>query len=149
MAEVVARCRDRAGGGILGDRDSFRRAVEARDLDAMVASFEEDAVLHSPVTFKPFEGRAAIRGLLTILLEVFQDFRYTDELRSEDGTKALIFRARVGERSVEGLDLIRFGPSDLISDFTVMVRPRSGLEALLAEVRSRLAPGAAASERAE
>ncbi len=115
----------------------------------MVASFQDDAVLHSPVTFKPFEGRAAIRGLLTILLEVFQDFRYTDELRSEDGTKALIFRARVGERSVEGLDLIRFGPSDLISDFTVMVRPRSGLEALLAEVRSRLAAGAAASERAE
>src|SRR3990172_8449612 len=64
------------------DRETFRKAVEARDLDDMLAPFAEDAVLHSPITFKPFEGRAAIRELLGILLEVFQDFRYTDELES-------------------------------------------------------------------
>ncbi len=59
------------------------------------------------------------------------------------------FRRAVEARDIEAMDLIRFGPSDRISDFTVMVRPRSALEALLAEVRSRLAAGAAASERAE
>ncbi len=124
---------------------SFRAAVEARRLDAMVEAFAEDAVLHSPVTFKPFEGREAIRRLLAILLEVFEDFRYTDELRSDDGTRALIFRARVGTRQVQGIDLIRFDASGQIRDFTVMVRPRSALEALLAEVAPRLAgrkPGA-------
>jgi len=122
------------------DRGDFRRAVEARDLDAMMAPFAEDAVLHSPVTFKPFEGRAAIRTLLGILLEVFRDFRYTDALASEDGaTHALVFRARVGERDLEGLDLIRFDGAGRIRDFTVMVRPRSALDALLAEVGPRLA----------
>ena len=64
----------------MGNASAFRSAVEARDFDALMAQFAEKAVLHSPVTFTPFEGRAAIRQLLTILLEVFQDFRYTDEL---------------------------------------------------------------------
>ena len=123
----------------MSDPCAFRRAVEARDLAEIAAAFAEDAVLHSPVTFRPFEGRVAIRRLLGILLEVFQDFHYTDELESEDGTKALIFRARVGDREIQGLDLIRFTESGLIRDLTVMVRPRSGLEALLGAVGPRLA----------
>ena len=120
-------------------RGAFRRAVEAGDHAAMLEAFEPDAVLHSPVTFQPFQGRAAIGELLGILLEVFEDFRYTDELDAADGTRALIFRARVQGRELEGLDLLRFAPSGRIADFTVMVRPRSALEALLGEVGSRLA----------
>jgi len=119
--------------------NAFRSAVEAGDLEGMMARFAEKAVLHSPVTFTPFEGRAAIQQLLTILFEVFQDFKYTDELKAEDGTAALIFRARVGDRDLQGLDLIRFDESGLIRDLTVMIRPRSAIEALLAEVGPRLA----------
>jgi len=77
--------------------------------------------------------------LLAILVEVFQDFHYTDELESEDGTRALVFNARVGDRDLQGLDLIRFDGNGQIRDLTVMVRPRSALEALLAEVAPRLA----------
>jgi hypothetical protein len=123
----------------MSQANAFRKAVEARDLEGMMATFAEDAVLHSPVTFKPFEGRAAIRRLLAILFEIFQDFQYTDELEAEDGTKALVFNARVGDRDLQGLDLIRFDGSGLIRGLTVMVRPRSALEALLAEVGPRLA----------
>jgi hypothetical protein len=122
----------------MADRAAFRRAVESRDLDDMMAPFAEDAELHSPITFKPFRGRAAIRQLLGILLEVFRDFRYTDELEAKDGTKALVFRARVGERDLEGIDLIRFDAAGRIRDFTVLIRPRSAIEALLAEVAPRL-----------
>jgi hypothetical protein len=125
------------------NRDRFKLSVEARDLDRMLAAFAEDAVLHSPITFKPFEGRAAIGQLLAILLEIFQEFHYTDELTAADGTKALIFRARVGDREAEGVDLIRFDDSGLIRDFTVMVRPRSAMEVLLREVSSRLVANAA------
>ena len=122
------------------DRAAFRKAVEAQSLDDMLSPFAEDAVLHSPITFKPFEGRAAIRTLLGILLEVFQDFRYTDELDSADAaTKALVFRARAGQRELEGIDLIRFDAAGRICDFTVFIRPRSAIEALLAEVAPRLA----------
>ncbi len=123
----------------MSQANAFRKAVEARDLEGMMATFAEDAVLHSPVTFKPFEGRAMIGQLLAILFETFQDFQYTDELEAEDGTTALIFRARVGDRDLQGLDLIRFDESGLIRDLTVMIRPRSAIEALLAEVGPRLA----------
>jgi len=120
-------------------REAFRRAVEAHDLDGMMAPFAEDAVLHSPITFHPFEGRAAIRQLLGILIEVFQDFHYTDELDAAGGTKALVFRARVENRDLEGIDLIRFDATGRIRDFTVFIRPRSAIERLLAEVAPRLA----------
>ena len=120
------------------DRSLFRRGVESRDVAVMMEAFADGAVLHSPITFKPFEGKEAIARLLGLLMQVFQDFRYTDELTAEDGTKALIFRTRVGDRDVEGLDLIRFDDTGRIVDFTVMVRPRSAVEALLKEVSSRL-----------
>jgi hypothetical protein len=121
------------------DRSLFRRGVESKDVAVMMEAFADGAVLHSPITFKPFEGKEAIARLLGILMQVFQDFRYTDELTAEDGTKALVFRTRVGDRDVEGLDLIRFDEAGRIRDFTVMVRPRSAVEALLREVSSRLA----------
>ena len=120
------------------DRTLFRRGVESKDVAVMMEAFAEGAVLHSPITFRPFEGKEAIARLLGILMQVFQDFRYTDELTAEDGTKALVFRTRVGDRDVEGLDLIRFDETGRIRDFTVMVRPRSAVEALLREVSSRL-----------
>jgi hypothetical protein len=121
------------------DRSLFRRGVESRDVAIMMEAFADGAVLHSPITFKPFEGKEAIARLLGILMQVFQDFRYTDELTAEDGTKVLVFRTRVADRDVEGVDLIRFDDTGRIRDFTVMVRPRSAVEALLHEVSSRLA----------
>jgi SnoaL-like domain len=118
--------------------DEFRAAIEARDLDAMLTTLADDVVLHSPVSFKPFEGKEAVSSLLRIIVSVFEDFRYTDELPGED-VHALIFRARVGDRDVEGLDLIRPGPDGRIADFTVMVRPLTAVVALAEAVGPQLA----------
>lgn len=109
--------------------DAFRAGVEARDHGAMVAALADDVVFHSPITFKPFEGREAVGALLGVVMRTFGDFRYTDELDS-DGMKALVFQARVGDREVEGLDLLRFDADGQIADFTVMVRPLSAAMAL-------------------
>lgn len=121
------------------DRRAFRLAVERKDVEAMTAVFREDAVLNSPVSFEPFRGRPAIGMLLRILMEVLEDFRYTDELRGEDGTLALVFEASVAGRELQGLDLIRFDDLGRLRELTVMVRPRSGLEALMSVVGPRLA----------
>ena len=121
------------------DRRAFRRAVERKDVEAMTAVFREDAVLNSPVSFEPFRGRPAIGMLLQILMEVFEDFRYTDELRGEDGALALVFEASVAGRELQGLDLIRFDDLGRLRELTVMVRPSSGLEALMSAVGPRLA----------
>jgi SnoaL-like protein len=116
----------------------FRAAIERRDLDGMVATLSDDVVLHSPVSFKPFEGREAVAQLFEILLRTFEDFRYTDDLPGAE-VHAMIFRARIGDREVEGLDLIRPGPDGRIADFTVMVRPLTGVVALAEAVGAQLA----------
>ena len=38
-----------------------------------------------------------------------------------------MFRAAIGDRELEGLDLLRFDDDGLICDFTVFLRPLSGL----------------------
>lgn len=110
--------------------DPFRAAVEAADLDRAMACFADDAVLYSPVTFVPFTGKAAIEGLFTLLLRTFEDFRYVAEFRADDGAIVLQFRTRVGDRQIEGIDMIRRGEDGLIREFTVMLRPLSALLAL-------------------
>jgi hypothetical protein len=104
----------------------FRAAVERRDIDAVGRLLADDVVFHSPVTFHPFIGRETVTRLIGEVAQVFEDFRYTDELEA-DGAHALIFRARVADREVEGMDLVRLDAQGLIADFTVMLRPLSGL----------------------
>lgn len=118
--------------------DDFRNAVESGDRDGMVAALAPDVVFNSPVKHKPFEGREAVAALFGALLETFEDFRYTDEFEQADGSKALVFRARVGDKELEGIDILRFGDDGLVADFTVMVRPLTGAMALAEEVGRKL-----------
>jgi len=104
----------------------FRAAVERSDLEAVSALLAEDIVFHSPVTFHPFLGRDTVTQLLALVVQTFEDFRYTDELAAE-GAHALIFRASVAGREIEGIDLLRCDAQGLIADFTVMLRPLSAL----------------------
>jgi SnoaL-like domain len=104
----------------------FRAAVERQDIDAVSGLLAPDIVFHSPVTFHPFVGRETVMGLLTLVSQTFENFRYTDELVGE-GTHGLIFRASVAGKELEGIDLLRIDERGLIADFTVMVRPLSGL----------------------
>jgi len=104
----------------------FRKAVEAWDIDAARELLAADVEFHSPVTFHPFVGRETVGDLLQIVAGTFENFRYTDELEA-DGTHALIFRAEIEGRELEGIDLLRMDDDGLIADFTVMIRPMSGL----------------------
>jgi hypothetical protein len=107
----------------------FRAAVEARDIDAMVACLTPDCRLYSPVAFKPFDGREAVAELFRNLFEVFEDFHYVDELEGEN-SHALIFRAQVGGKAIHGLDHLHFDDDGLVDEFTVMMRPLSALVAM-------------------
>lgn len=118
--------------------EEFRSAVERGDLAGGAALFAPEIVFHSPVTFHPFVGRETVAALLGEVAQVFEDFRYTDELET-DGAHGLIFRATVAGKEVEGIDLLRIGADGLIDDFTVIVRPLSGLMALAQAMGERAA----------
>jgi SnoaL-like domain len=116
----------------------FRNAVEAGDIEAAIACLAPDVTFNSPVAHTPFEGADAVGGVLRAVFETFEDFEYTDELDQGD-THALVFRARVGDKQLQGLDLLRMNADGLIEDFTVMVRPASGLMALGAAMGPKVA----------
>ena len=105
---------------------AFRAAVERHDIQTISSLLAEDVEFHSPVTFHPYVGREDVTRLLEIVSQTFENFRYTDEL-SVDGVEMLVFRAAIGDRELEGVDLLRFDDDGLICDFTVFVRPLSGL----------------------
>jgi hypothetical protein len=109
--------------------DRFRDAALAGDHPAMVDALAPEVVFNSPVAFLPFEGRDAVGQVLGAVMETFEDFRYTDELAGETA-HALVFAARVGEKKVQGIDLLRFDGQGKIRDFTVLVRPLSATIAL-------------------
>ena len=117
---------------------AFREAVEAGDLDAVEALLAEDVVFTSPVVFKPDPGKAITAAILRAVTEVFEDFRYEQELAGADGRDhALVFTARVGERELSGCDFIHVDEDGLIDRLTVMVRPLSGAHALAEAMGAR------------
>lgn len=122
--------------------DAFRRAAESKDFSALDRLFAEEVVFKSPVVFGPYAGRAAVAMLLGAVAQVFEDFRYTDQLETGDAA-ALAFRARVGDRELEGIDLLRFDAAGRIREMAVYVRPRSGVEALAEAMRRKLEQRAA------
>ncbi|HYI37516.1 MAG TPA: nuclear transport factor 2 family protein [Thermoleophilaceae bacterium] len=117
--------------------NAFRAAVENRDVDAMRAALHPDVVFRSPAVFTPYEGVDDVMGLLGHVIEVFEDFEYTDELEGRS-THALVFAARVGDKRVEGLDHLTLDPDGLVTELVVMVRPLSGLIALAQAMGARL-----------
>jgi hypothetical protein len=122
-------------------RTAFKEAVEAHfngdDPLAATDALADGVVFNSPVVYKPYEGRQAVAVLLGAVGEVFEDFSYVAELDSDDH-KALIFRAKIGDREVQGLDLLRFDDDDRVVELTVMVRPMSGMLALAEAMRKKL-----------
>ena len=117
--------------------DAFRAAAESKDFSAIEDLFAEEVTFKSPVVFKPYQGREAVALLLGAVVQVFEDFRYTDHTET-DGTATLAFSARVGDREVEGIDLLRFDDEGRIREMAVYIRPMSGVHALADAMKRRL-----------
>jgi hypothetical protein len=123
----------------------WHQMIAAGDLSRLPELLHPQAVFRSPMAFTPYESAAAVNLILNTVVRVFEDFAYQRELASTDGTDVVLeFSARVGDRQLKGIDMIRFDETGLITDFEVMIRPMSGLQALGEEMGRRLAPQLAA-----
>ena len=117
--------------------DGFRAAAEAKDFESGRELFAEDVVFRSPFVHQPYEGIDALGFLLGHVVQVFEDFRYIAHVETDD-TAVLEFEARVGDRELQGVDILRFNEDDTIAELTVMVRPMSGLAALGEAMKAKL-----------
>ena len=115
----------------------FRVAAEARDVELMTETLREDVVLHSPILFRGFEGREVVMQVLTHVAATLEDFRYTDEL-AEDDVVVLRFKARVGDRELEGIDFLELDEGGQVKELTVFMRPMSALTAFNEQMAARL-----------
>lgn len=126
---------------------SWHAMIAAKDLGELPALLDAQAVFRSPMAFKPYAGAPTVNLILNTVLKVFEDFAYHRELASADGLSVVLeFSAKVGDRELKGIDMIRFDESGKIVDFEVMIRPMSGLQALGGEMAKRLAPFLVASK---
>jgi len=123
--------------------DAFRAAAESKDFSAIDELFAEDVVFRSPVVFKPYEGREAVTMLLGAVVQVFEDFHYTDQVETGDAA-ALAFSAKIGGRELDGIDFLHFGPDGRINRLAVYVRPMSGVHALAEAMQKKLEEAGAA-----
>jgi SnoaL-like domain len=115
----------------------FRLAVEAKDLEAMTEVLREDVVLHSPILFRGFEGREIVLGVLNHVAATLEDLRYVEELAEGDSV-VLRFRARVGDRELEGIDFLELDEAGRVAELTVFMRPLSAINAFNEQMAARL-----------
>ncbi|MCW3020597.1 MAG: hypothetical protein JWN10_2905 [Solirubrobacterales bacterium] len=109
----------------------FRAAMESRDLAAILDTFAPDAVFRSPLTDKlTFNGREQIAALTEVVLDVFEDLRYTHEL-SAAGDGFLVGRAQVGGQDIEWVDHLTLDSDGKIRELTVFFRPLPATAAAL------------------
>lgn len=120
----------------------LRALVESGRHDAVAGLLHEDVEFRSPAVHTPYRGRAACLHLLGHVVEVFEDFRYVDQLTDGHRT-GLVFRTSITTpegRAVqaEGWDYLTHDADGLITEFAVMLRPLSGLIALAQRMGERL-----------
>jgi hypothetical protein len=114
-----------------------RTSLESGDFSAVAEALAEDVVFRSPAVYAPYEGRDVVIALLQVVAGVFENFRYVNEWR-DGATTILFFEANVGDRELQGVDILEAGDDGLVERFTVMIRPLSGLQALAAAVAAKL-----------
>jgi hypothetical protein len=125
---------------------AFRRAIENGDHDLLRDTLREDVVFHSPVLFRPFEGRDVAMHLMKTVGETLTDFSYTNEA-TEPGAVSLRFRALAGDRELEGIDFVEFDDGGKVKRITVFMRPMSALNSFSQAMAERLGLDSAAAPK--
>lgn len=117
----------------------WHEMLETRDMSILNELLADNVVFRSPVAFQPYPGKQVVFFILTNVIQVFENFSYHREFLSEDGNNVVLeFSANVGDKKLKGIDMIQFNDEGQIIDFEVMIRPKSGLEALAVEMGQRI-----------
>ena len=116
----------------------WHAVVESRDPAQLPAMIAPDAVFRSPAVHTPQQGRDTVVGYLTAAFTVLGPrLSYEREWLGEDSA-VLQFRSEVGGLDVSGIDMITWDADGQIVDFTVMVRPKKALDAVIEHMGAEL-----------
>ena len=110
------------------------------DFSGLPSIVAEKALFRSPVAFPPYPTRDVVCLVLRTAASVFEDFAYHREFVSGTDNVVLEFSARVGDKQLKGVDIIRFNEAGEIIEFEVMVRPANALAVLGEAMGARIGP---------
>ncbi|MBY6211684.1 nuclear transport factor 2 family protein [Microbulbifer agarilyticus] len=117
--------------------EQWHQVVFQRDQELLRQLLAENIEFHSPTVWKPKHGRDVAQFILMNVIDIFQGFEYHRQW--VDGNEmALEFSATVEDKSIKGIDLIRWDDNGQIIHFEVMVRPLNGLQKLFDEMNARV-----------
>lgn len=119
---------------------TWHSLVAAKDLNALWELIAEDAVFHSPLVFKPQEGKPITYKYLAAAMKVIgnEKFRYTGQWTAPKSA-VLEFNTEIDGISVDGADFITWNDAGLITEFKVMVRPLKAINIVLQRMGEELA----------
>jgi SnoaL-like domain len=109
--------------------ERFMSLMESGDLSGIDDLLARDVTFHSPVLYRPFEGREIVCAALPILRGFFSDASYPDVFHGPDKS-ALMFEATIAGRDAEGLQLLTFDHEGKIAALKVLLRPLTAAIAL-------------------
>ena len=117
----------------------WHQMIATRDMSLLNELLADNVAFRSPVAFHPYEGKAVVTFILSNVIQVFENFTYHREFLTENTESAVLeFSANVGDKKLKGIDMIQFNQEGQIVDFEVMIRPKSGLEVLAAQMGERI-----------
>jgi hypothetical protein len=117
----------------------YRRAFEARDLEALRALLTDDVVFHSPVIGEPgFQGKAAVSTLIEVVFDATTDLAYTHEY-GDDRARVFVFESKILGKPTRATNLIELDADGMIREIWVMARPLTALAAITEAIGSGLA----------
>lgn len=122
--------------------EAWHRIAAEHDASGLDALLADDVVFRSPAVHTPQQGKAITTAYLTAAMQVLGPrLRYLDEWHEETasgGSAVLEFESVVQDRTVHGVDMLRWGADQKITSFTVMARPYQGLQALIEAMATEL-----------
>ena len=117
----------------------WHEMLNTQDMSILDELLAENVVFRSPVAYQPYPGKAVVKFILSNVIQIFENFTYHREFYTSEGESVVLeFSANVGDKKIKGVDIIRFDASGQIVDFEVMLRPKSGLEALATQMGQRM-----------
>src|SRR5436305_3366209 len=120
-------------------RSPFRAAVETKDFSRVMEVLAPSVTFRSPAVFRPYEGREAVGGLLHVVGQVLAPELVYQWQVQEGDREVLCFTSRIGDRDIEGVDLLRYDEHGQVAELVVMMRPASGLLAMREAMAAALA----------
>jgi hypothetical protein len=109
---------------IVNGLDTWHQFVKNSNHDKLVDFIDENAVLYSPIVYKPIKGSFMVGMYLMAAAKIIANpnFKYEREICDTENA-FLEFTTEIDGISVEGIDMIKFTKEGKLKEIKVMIRP--------------------------